>query len=121
MLLVLSLAVALHLSLTAIKVSSTKEYHMHTWVHVQKIKAFITESGSEQPPFWPRYWRNLLGLKWKGLPMCPQVEGRFLDICEVAHPELLTPVGKGVYDLRPTRSQNDLLWQLSKQLSKQSR
>ena len=115
MLLVLSLAVALHMSLTAIRVSSAKEYHMHTWIHGRGIKAFIIVSVGERPPFWPRYWRNLLGLKWKGLPLCPHVAGRLLDICEFAHPELLTPVGNGNYELNPTRSQNDLRRQLSKQ------
>ena len=108
--LVLGSGIALHMGLAALRVSSAKEYHGHTWVHVQGGKPFFTLASAEQPPFWPRYWRYLLGVRWKGLPMCRTVEGRLLDTCEVAHPEIRK---SGVGDrIEPTGSQIDLMRRL---------
>ena len=114
MCLVFGVSIALHLSLTAIRVSSMKEYHTHTWVHVKGGRSFITVAGSEQPPFWPRYWRSIIGLTWKGLSLCPQVDGRLLDMCEFAHHELRTSRDHGGYDFHPSQSQIDLQRRLDK-------
>src|SRR5215207_3425129 len=113
--LVLIVAFVFHVSLAAIRVSSTNRNHMHTWVHGQGNKAFITVSCGEPLPFWPCYWRSLLGFRWKGLPLCSQVEGRLLDTCEFRHPQLRTPIRDGQYELKPTRSQIELQKRLRNQ------
>jgi len=105
---VIGFGVALDLTLATIRVSSAKEYHSHTWVHVKAGKPFTTLAVAEQPPFWPRYWRCLLGRPWKSLPLCPQVKGRLLDMCEFAHPEICKPVGGERHEIHPTQSQIDL-------------
>jgi hypothetical protein len=90
------------------RVSWARTYHSHTWVHVQAGKPFI--SIASQAPFWPRCWRGLLGLPSERLPLCPQVEGRLLDTCEYAHPEI-----KGVDRTNPTQAQLDLFRRLANQ------
>ena len=108
-------AIAFHLSVGAVRVHSAKEYHAHTWVLIQGGKPFIHIASAERPPFWPRYWRYLIGLPWKGLPLCSQVQGRFLDMCGVLHPEILKRDANGNYQIHQTQSQTDLFWKLKKQ------
>jgi hypothetical protein len=114
MLIVIGFAVALHVILAAFRVSAAKEYHSHSWVQVRGAKVFNVLAGSEQSPFWPRYWRYLLGLQWKSQPLCPNVKGRLLDLCEFAHPEICESEG-GRFKNFPTQSQVDLAHRLRNQ------
>jgi hypothetical protein len=111
---VLGFAVARHVALSTIRVFEAKEYHSHTWVHVRGDKVF-TALAFEQPPFWPRYWRCLLGLPWKSQPLCPEVNGRLLDHCEFAHPEIFESAGGGRGRIVPTQSQIELARRLRNQ------
>src|SRR6516225_5956568 len=96
MCIVIGFAIALHIALAAIRIFAAKEYHFHTWVQLQGDKALTTLAVAEQPPFWSRYWRCLLGLPWKSQPLCPEVKGRVLDMCEFAHREIRKSVrGRG--------------------------
>ncbi len=112
---VMAFAIALHVTLTAIRVLAAKEYHSHSWVQVQGDMVFNTLAAAEQPPFWPRFWRCLLGLRWKSQPLCPEVNGRLLDLCEFAHPEIREPAGGGIFRIVPTQSQIDLARRLRNQ------
>lgn len=112
---ILGFGIALHIALTTVRVVAAKEYHFHTWVTVQGDKAFNTLAAAERPPFWPRYWRGLLGLPWKSQPLCREVKGRLLDLCEFAHPEIRTTVGGKSDQIFPTQNQIDLQRRLSNQ------
>jgi hypothetical protein len=114
MVIVIGFAVALHVTLAAIRVSAAKEYHAHSWVQVRGNKVGNTLA-FERPPFWPRYWRCLLGLPWKSQPLCPNVKGRLLDRCEFAHPEICKSEGGGRFTIVPTQSQVNLAHRLRNQ------
>lgn len=76
MVFVLACGLTFHLAFAAIRVSVDKGYHSHTWVIIQGGKPFFTLASAEQPPFWPRYWRCIIGQPWKSVPLCRQVKGR---------------------------------------------
>src|SRR4051812_733737 len=105
MCIVIGFGVALHVALAAVRVLTAKEDHLHTWVQVRGGKAFTTRARAEQPPLWPRYWRCLLGLPWKSQPLCPEVRGRLLDMCEFSHPEIRKSVRGGGDRVVPTQGQ----------------
>lgn len=107
--LVIVCGVAFFTGLAAVRVITAKEYHGHSWVYVQDGQPFFSLSVAEHPPFWPRYWRCLLGRPWKRLP-CPQVEGRLLDLCEFAHSDIDWRQGPLL-----TGDQRDLMERLGKQ------
>lgn len=76
---------AIHLALSAWRVYSLK-LHMHT--------AIIVNSGVPEPftgftwaPFWPTYWRTILGIPLNCKRLC-EYEPRFLvERCELETPE----------------------------------
>jgi hypothetical protein len=107
--LVIVCGLVFYTGLAAVRVFTTKESHCHSWVYVQGGQPFFNLTVAEHPPFWPRYWRCLLGRPWERLP-CPQVEGRLLDMCEFAHRDIDWRQGP-----RLTESQRDLMEQSSKQ------
>ena len=113
MFVVIVFGIALHTILAAVRITATKEFHAHIWVNPQGVPPSITCAGSEQAPFWPRYWRYLLGLPWMRQPLCPKVGGRLLDMCVFAHPEIQKRVGVGQYTFSPSQSQIDLMTRLS--------
>jgi hypothetical protein len=115
MCIVVVLGIAIHLALAAVRVFAAKEYHFHTWLEGQGDRTFTTLAVAEQSPFWPRYWRCILGLPWKSLPLCPEVKGRLLDRCEFAHPEIRKSGGSGRNVIVPTSSQVDLARRLRNQ------
>jgi hypothetical protein len=85
---VMGFGIALHLVVATVRVAAVKEYHSHTWVEVLRGKPYMVAS-SQQPRFWPRYWRCILGLSWRRVPGCSPVGGRLLDVCEFDHPEIV--------------------------------
>ncbi len=108
MVFVILVGLALHFAMSARRVYATKEYHFHTWVFLSGNKPFATISSANQPPFWPRYWRCILGLPWRGRALCQPVDGHFLEMCEFAHPEIRKPLGGGRSTVVLTQGQNDL-------------
>jgi hypothetical protein len=108
MALVIAFGIVFHLGLTAYRVYSANEYHAHTWINNQSGKPSFAVAANQRPPFWPRYWRCLLGRPWKGLPLCPRVDGRLREACEFAQPEIHMNPGRGRDLFLPTRSQLEL-------------
>jgi hypothetical protein len=104
---VIGVGVLLHVTLGTIRVNSVRTDHFHTWVQVQAGKPLIIIR-SLRSPYWPRYWRSLLGIPSEKLPLCHEVEGRLLDTCEYAHPEI-----KDVSRTNIARAQLDLYRRLA--------
>jgi hypothetical protein len=113
---VIGVGVAVHVPAAAIRVNSAKAPHLHAWVGIGG-KPYFTLA-SFQPPFWPRYWRCLLGLPWENVPVCPRFEGRFLDMCEYRYPEYLKRDDRTGTRFRsvPTQAQLDLKMRLEAEL-----
>lgn len=94
MALVLGLAVALGLAVPAAQVAADREQHLHVWYEDRpeppplgmylppgvRMSAMRMEV-QPRPPFWPRYWRRLLGRR--GRPACPGDPGRPLETCSL--------------------------------------
>jgi hypothetical protein len=112
--LVIGCGLAFHVAFAAIRVSDATEYHAHAWVTVRAGKPYMTMAGSERPPFWPRYWRCLVGIPWKARPLCPRVEGRLLDTCEFAVPEIRKPIDGTRFRIQRTRGHAELIKRLTK-------
>ncbi len=82
------LGVALGLGLPAIEVYRFSDHHIHGSVQVREGRADFVWQLTIQPPFWPRYWRRLLGRPWRQQPICGQGEGHIAEACEFEHPEI---------------------------------
>lgn len=74
MIAVAAVAVLLHMGITAIHVESRPEYRWvaHIWecknqVSIGPQRVAFTEC---RAPFWPKYWRRLLGRPWPGTFQC---------------------------------------------------
>ncbi len=63
MAIILLIAVMLRLGIPAFEVFTTKEYHVHQGVGPTKGSA-VAQSGIPAP-FWPRYWKRLMGQHWR--------------------------------------------------------
>jgi hypothetical protein len=105
MVVVLCTAITLHMSLAALQVSRAYEVHSHSWV---TGRGMIVQDSRETPPFWPRYWRSLLGLRWKGVPLCPKVEGRLLEACQFECPEIYIRIDEWTWQGKVPRNQQEL-------------
>lgn len=88
MVLVLLAALGSWAGLRARDVYLDPDYHIHAYAHWTKGSPSMTFDGAASPPFWPRFWRHLLGLPWKGQPVCGQVQGHIAESCSFAVPEL---------------------------------
>jgi hypothetical protein len=122
MVLVLVLGVATHLGLTAWRVGRGtgrwKNMHVHSAVVDQDpIPANFM---SVQPaPFWPSYWRALLGRSWKDWPLdrplCRRAAPNLLaEWCELAHPGVRNDPDPNTFSGVFTKEQRDLYIRLAR-------
>ena len=99
---VVGLAVALGLGLPAREVAGWKDYHTHGRVIEKGGVTYTQWDSGAASPFWPRYWRRLLGRPSTGLALCGPGGGPAAETCGRGHPEILVPIGNGQSIHRPT-------------------
>jgi len=113
-----ALAVLLHVGRTAFRVGSAKTDHEHIAV-ADLDNGFIGWNAFDaRYPFWPRFWRGLLGMPCTGRQFCetegppPGAPKRLLETCELEHPELRRYHLGNPLVLDTTPAQKDLLRRL---------
>ena len=85
----LIIAVALWLTLSAVEVYRATESHEHTWVGTDSGRWGL-QMDFVEARFWPRYWRRLLGMPWRGGQVpCLPTPGRIEEVCSLTHPEIV--------------------------------
>jgi hypothetical protein len=90
--LILVIGVVLGFGLPALEVLRTKESHEHTYMGSNTGRwGLVIEFVNA--PFWPRYWRRLLGRPWKEQPLCQASPGRIEEVCSFAHWEIVVRKG----------------------------
>lgn len=115
MAMVLVFAVTLHLSLTAYRVFTGRTKHMHTSIVVlDDGSAGGYANGAAQPPFWPCYWRGILGMPWRQQGLCkqgmkpPGTASLFLETCEYEDKEICVLTNPDTIGWNFTQRQLDL-------------
>src|SRR4051812_1483621 len=91
MLQILAVAGGMGLLLPFFVAAREAEHHLHLWLELGPGPGRIVHyaiSSNEQTPFWPRYWRRLTGRSKSGRVACPRAEGRYVELCELEHPEM---------------------------------
>jgi hypothetical protein len=105
MLMVLAIAMFLGATLPAIEVIRERDFdfHVHTWVNPNgganlapgrpirpdQMPVTLSQVEMRSTPFWPRYWRCLLGRPWRGQPFCDPDPTRLVEACEHAYPGMV--------------------------------
>src|SRR6185312_17380844 len=87
---VLLLAVALGFGLPAINVYRDPDLHLHEWAVLKddgKLDYEMSGGGMVSPPFWPRYWRRLLGRPENTPVVCTGGAGHVVEACERNYPK----------------------------------
>ena len=105
MVVVLAIGIIFHLVLTAYRVHGVREYHLHTYVAIHNGYPLMISDSGAKTPFWPRYWRCLLGRPWRRQALCGFTEGRLEELCQFSHPEILEPLGSGHFEVRHSEAQ----------------
>jgi hypothetical protein len=82
-------ALALGLGLPAREVYSHSEIHDHAYVGLIEGQPSYRWDQGIKPPFWPRYWRRLMGRPEFEKGNCGAGEGRLAETCTLAHPEIV--------------------------------
>jgi hypothetical protein len=95
-------AIGMWAGLKAREVYLDNDYHIHVYAHWNNGSPAMTWNGAASPPFWPRYWRHLLGRPWKRQPVCSEGAGHIEEACSFARPEIV-PEGPPGSALVPTR------------------
>ena len=88
------LAVSMGVLVPAFRVAFENDRHFHVYlamVEKDKYNRVVPMGGHESSPFWPRYWRCLLGRPWVGRSYCARDPDRLGEVCYLAHPELQNP------------------------------
>jgi hypothetical protein len=117
--LVFMVALSLYSGMAAVEVYRDKEFHVHSGIlkrSESELAAsrevhgshrvrfgmydflpdepyYLTSSSSVQAPFWPRYFRRLVGRPWHKQTPCGPTCGFFRELCEFAHPEMSARLG----------------------------
>jgi hypothetical protein len=89
MILVVVAAIGTWAGMRARDVYMDNDYHIHIHAHWLKDEPAMTFNSAITPPYWPRYWRHLLGLPWKEQPVCGTGAGHLEEACSFAHPEIV--------------------------------
>jgi hypothetical protein len=117
MAMVLVLGIILHLGLSAWRVQTTKAYHVHTSIVIQRGEVPAACSTiMARPPFWARYWRCVLGRPWQGRGLCPRDDHGLLEMCELDNPEIRGRSRSGTIGPHLTPGQRDLFQRLLRQV-----
>jgi hypothetical protein len=103
MALVVVVAIGLWAGLRAREVYLDNDYHLHVYVHWINGEPGMTWDGAASPPFWPRYWRHLVGLPWKAQPVCGKGAGHIEEACSFANPELFPKRSPGMALVAPRK------------------
>jgi hypothetical protein len=111
--LILVIGGALGFGLPALEVSRRDESHAHTHIGKSRTGRWGLVYDRVDAPFWPRYWRRLLGKPWKGQPLCRARPGHLEETCIFAHPEIVVTSGAICYPT-PTPVQLALFQRLKK-------
>jgi len=87
------LAVLLHVGRTAYRAASIRDKHFHTYVLSREHEFPASGVAAAGSPFWPRFWRGLLGMPCAGPGFCrvnrfPPGWAYLLETCELEHPEI---------------------------------
>jgi hypothetical protein len=99
--LILVIGVVLGFGMPALEILRTKESHEHTSLGDSRGRwGMVIES--VDAPFWPRYWRRLLGEPWKEQPLCRATPGRIEEVCSFARPEIVVKKGD-LYSYTPVQ------------------
>jgi hypothetical protein len=83
---VLAPALALGLGLPAYEVYSHSDIHHHAYVGLIDGRPIYLWNAHINPPFWPRYWRRLLGREQDG---CGAGAGFLEETCALTQPEIV--------------------------------
>src|SRR4051812_5724557 len=92
---VVALAILFHVSQTAYVVLPGTGRHLHTSVVVEPSGCPGCAMFWVQSPFWPRFWRSLLGMPWRNRRLCVKPRqpippgSHFLEMCEFENPEIV--------------------------------
>jgi hypothetical protein len=102
MLVVLVVAWSFGVILPAIEVGRdrNRDFHVHTWfdphggvvvppIPPDTLPMKLSGVEMRSTPFWPRYWRCLLGRPWRGQPLCDLDSTRMAEACEHAYPGMV--------------------------------
>jgi hypothetical protein len=98
---ILLIGVVLGFGVPAIEVSRAKENHEHTWMGNNRGSWGLVIDFVDAP-FWPRYWRRLLGKPWREQLLCQTSPERIEEVCSVAHPEIVLKKGD-TYEFTPAQ------------------
>lgn len=90
--LILVIGVVLGFGMPALEVLRTKQSHEHTHMGNNRGRWGLVIEFVDAP-FWPRYWRRLLGKPWKEEPLCQPSPRRIEEVCSFAHPEIVVKKG----------------------------
>jgi hypothetical protein len=63
-------AVALWLGIAGYRVKNDSEWIFHLWERFGSIQPGSLYNSQHPAPFWPRYWRKLVGQPWPGSYAC---------------------------------------------------
>ena len=108
MVLVVFLALALHLGVTAWKVRHRSPGHIHTGImNEDEFPGRYFFAGQRQA-FWPSFWRRSLGLSLKDLRTCGVGGKAVADVCELDHPEIAVRGKDGSTSFVSTQGQDDV-------------
>ena len=99
---ILLLGVVLGFGAPAIEVLRAKENHEHTFVGNNR-GSWGMAIDFVDAPFWPRYWRRLLGKPWREQSLCQMSRGHIEEVCSLAHPEIVVKRGD-LYSYTPVQS-----------------
>jgi hypothetical protein len=91
--LILAFGMILGFGLPALEVLRTKKSHEHTFMGNNRGRWGLVIDFVDAP-FWPRYWRRLLGKPWKERPFCQATPGRIEEVCSFDHPEIVIKPGE---------------------------
>lgn len=116
---VFALAVLLHVGRTAYRVGSLRDKHYHNYVLSHKYEFPASGVAPARSPFWPRFWRGLLGMPCTGQRFCkvdrfPPGWTYLIEMCEIENPEIVWRPNANTVGWNDTPAQRELKERLKK-------
>jgi hypothetical protein len=87
LILILVFGVVLGFAIAALEVLRSRDVHTHTYVRNRRGR-WVLGITYVDSPFWPRYWRRLLGMSWRKQPLCRASPELIEEVCSFAQPEI---------------------------------